>query len=158
MKWANLYTPIIRWLLKSPLHRLLSDTLILITVTGRKSGKRYTIPVEYVRSGLAVYVLSRPERVWWRNLRDGASVMLQLRGEAVAAQAEATLGDVEAFQNAIGVYLAQYPKRATMLGIGRGDNGALREVDIVRAANEWIMITAQFEVETEDAVGDVATA
>jgi len=35
------------WLLQSPLHGLVSQGMLLITVTGRKSGKTYTTPVEY---------------------------------------------------------------------------------------------------------------
>lgn len=35
--------PIMKGLLRSPLHRLLSGTLMLLTYTGRKTGTPYTI-------------------------------------------------------------------------------------------------------------------
>jgi len=34
-------------LLRSPLHRLASGSLLLITYRGRRSGRRFTIPVIY---------------------------------------------------------------------------------------------------------------
>ena len=43
--------PVIAALLRSPLHPLLSPGLVLVTVTGRHSGRRYTIPVGYQRDG-----------------------------------------------------------------------------------------------------------
>src|SRR2546421_3998594 len=38
--------PILVALLKSPLHRLASKNLMLLTVTGRKSGRTYRLPVD----------------------------------------------------------------------------------------------------------------
>src|SRR3954454_18607682 len=76
--------PGVRLLLRSPLHPLVSGRLALITVTGRKSGRSYTIPVAYERSGEVVTIgVGWPERKhWWRNLRgDGAPVTLRLRGD-----------------------------------------------------------------------------
>ena len=75
--------PAVRLLLRSPLHPVLSGQLALITVTGRRSGRSYTIPVGYRREGDVVVVpVGWPERkLWWRNLRgEGAPVRLRLRG------------------------------------------------------------------------------
>lgn len=94
---------LLRALLRSPLHRLVSGRLVLITVTGRRSGRLYTFPVAYSASGDLVTIgVGWPERKrWWRNLRgDGASVRLRLRGaertgHAVAHGDEATGVTVE---------------------------------------------------------------
>lgn len=72
--------PVVRLLLRSPLYRLLPGVM-LITVTGRSTGRRFTTPVQYVREGNQVFVLSRAYRTWWRNLRGGADVHLRLRGK-----------------------------------------------------------------------------
>lgn len=72
-------------LLRSPLHPLaLSRQIALVTYTGRRSGRRFTIAVFYRRSGDDVTIgVDWPERkLWWRNLRgDGGPVELRLRGE-----------------------------------------------------------------------------
>ena len=43
--------PLVRAVLRSPAHRLLSGFLLLFTFPGRRSRKAYTIPVQYARSG-----------------------------------------------------------------------------------------------------------
>lgn len=78
--------PLMKLLLRSPLHGLVSDSLMLITFTGRRSGREYTTPVGYHRvdDGLVVFTHSD----WWKNLRGGAEVRLLLRGERRVALAE----------------------------------------------------------------------
>jgi deazaflavin-dependent oxidoreductase (nitroreductase family) len=68
-------------ILRSPLHGLVSKNVMLITFTGRKSGKTYTTPVNYVRDGETLLVLSHDDRTWWKNLRGGASVSVCLQGK-----------------------------------------------------------------------------
>ena len=86
--------PVVRAVLSSPLHPLLSRGLALITVTGRRSGHRYTFPVGYRQEGDRVIVgVGWPERKrWWRNLKDGDRVEIRIRGHRRAGQAQA-LGD-----------------------------------------------------------------
>jgi F420H(2)-dependent quinone reductase len=76
--------PIVSGLLRSPAHRLLSGRLALITVTGRVSGRSYTIPVLYERDGGTVRIqVGWPERKrWWRNLTGaGNEVTIRLGDE-----------------------------------------------------------------------------
>src|SRR5947199_8119264 len=63
--------PVVRAVLSSAFHRLLSRKLALITVTGRRSGRRYTFPVSYRQDGDRVLInVGWPERKhWWRNLK-----------------------------------------------------------------------------------------
>lgn len=76
----------VKMLLLSPLHVLMSHQTMLLTLQGRKTGKIYAVVVTYVQDGEAVFVLSRAS--WWKNLRGGAQVLLQLRGKAVKGFAE----------------------------------------------------------------------
>ena len=78
-------------LLRSPLHRLVSGRLALITFTGRVSGRSYTIPVRYERTdGVLEIPVMWPERKrWWRNLREEADVRLRLQGRELAGRAVA---------------------------------------------------------------------
>jgi hypothetical protein len=75
--------PVVRALLRSPLHRLVSGGLALITVTGRRSGRSYVFPVAYRREGARVTVeVGWPERKrWWRNLLEPAPVSIRLAGK-----------------------------------------------------------------------------
>ena len=82
--------PLIAAILRSPLHFLLSFGLMLITVTGRRSGRSYTIPVGYRRvdDGLVVMVSRARSKQWWRNYREPSPVALRLRGREVLGRAE----------------------------------------------------------------------
>jgi hypothetical protein len=88
----RLGNPAVRLLLRSPLHGLASRQLALITVTGRRSGRTYTIPVGYRRDGAVVNIpVGWPERkLWWRNLRgEGAPVRVLMGGREYAGHAVA---------------------------------------------------------------------
>src|ERR1700759_4682265 len=69
-------------LLNSRFHGLVSRGLLLITVTGRKTGRQFTIPVSYSeRDGVVRIGGGAPEgKQWWRTLREPSPVKLRLRG------------------------------------------------------------------------------
>ena len=74
------YNAVIAALLRSPLHALLSGQIMLISVTGRKSGATFTAPVNYIQDEDVLWVVSARDRTWWRNARGGCAVSLRLRG------------------------------------------------------------------------------
>jgi hypothetical protein len=78
----HVVNPLVRRLLRSPLHPVLSGRLALITVIGRQTGRRFTIPVGYQReAGVVTVEVGAPHRKrWWRNLRGGARVTVRLAG------------------------------------------------------------------------------
>src|SRR4051812_2573211 len=81
--WNRIGNPAVVALLRSRAHRLVSGRLLLITVTGRRTGRTFEIPVGYSRDGdqLTIPVVMPGAKLWWRNLRGGAPVQLLLRGE-----------------------------------------------------------------------------
>jgi deazaflavin-dependent oxidoreductase (nitroreductase family) len=97
--------PFVSWLLRSPAHGLLSRNVMLVSVTGRKSGKTYTTPVEYKRTGNKVAVVSRAGRTWWRNLEGGAPVRVFLRGKWHDGQADVERPDDQPDRVAIDIRL-----------------------------------------------------
>jgi len=96
-----------RVLLRSPLHGLVSNRVTLITVCGRKTGRLYTTPVDYVRDGDTITVVSRSHRTWWRNLRGGARVTVRVEGKDLKGVAEVVADDREAVAKAL---LALHPR------------------------------------------------
>ena len=83
--------PLVRGLLRSPAHGLLSGRLALLSVTGRRSGRTFTFPVGYHRDGDRVTIsVGSPERKrWWRNLSDAAPVEIWLAGVRRAGTGQA---------------------------------------------------------------------
>jgi hypothetical protein len=73
------------FLLRSPLHGLISKQLMLISFRGRKSGNTITTPVSRIDDGAGYkFFVSSP---WWRNLRGGAQVELLIAGRTITATA-----------------------------------------------------------------------
>lgn len=87
--FQNLGNRILKPLLKSRFHGIISKNLMLITFTGRKSGKIYTTPVQYRRDGERVTMFSQKHRIWWKNLQGGAPVSLRIQGHNYTGTATA---------------------------------------------------------------------
>jgi hypothetical protein len=83
--------PPVKLLLRSPAHGVVSRRLALITVTGRRSGRRFTIPVGYRETDEGIEIsVGWPERKrWWRNLRGGGPVRVRVKGAEHTGWAEA---------------------------------------------------------------------
>jgi len=87
---ASRINPLVTAILRSPLHWILSPGLMLITVTGRRSGRRYTIPVGYQRDEdvLTILVSEAPKKQWWRNFHDPREVEVTVKGKALSGNAK----------------------------------------------------------------------
>lgn len=110
--------PIVRAILRSPAHRLLSGALLLITVTGRRTGREYSFPVMYAPDGddLLIFVGMHEEKSWWRNLRGGADVVVRVRGEDQPRRAELLAGDRDSLREPLAVYLRRFPRAEGAVG------------------------------------------
>ena len=71
--------PIVRVLLQSPLHWPLSRWFAILAWTGRRSGRRYSTPVSYVREGSTAWITTGDN--WWHNLSGGAPVTMRIGGQ-----------------------------------------------------------------------------
>jgi hypothetical protein len=77
--------------------RILGKGLTIVTYTGRRSGKRFSVPVGYRRQGDIVVLQSKygsDTKTWWRNfLGSGREAILWLDGADRAGHAVATQDD-----------------------------------------------------------------
>lgn len=87
-RWFNkTQNPFMKWLLRSPLHFFVSKIFVLLIFTGRKTGKTYSTPVQYVQRDHTLYIVTSAGYVWWKNLQGGAPVTVHLRGKSLAGTA-----------------------------------------------------------------------
>jgi deazaflavin-dependent oxidoreductase (nitroreductase family) len=78
---------VVRGLLRTPLLcRVVGARLITLYVVGRKSGRRYSVPVAYLRHDGALLIGS--PFAWVRNLRTGKPVEVRLRGRRLRADVQ----------------------------------------------------------------------
>jgi hypothetical protein len=127
----------VKFMLRSPLHVMMGDTMI-ITVTGCKTGRKISTPVNYFRNGDTLWVLTTRARTWWRNVKQGAEVNLHLNGQDVKGFAEAIL-DERAVAARLVDYVGHIPLSAGSLGI-RLLNGVPDADDAVRVAKERLFV------------------
>ena len=117
-------------LLRSPLHRVISGGVLLLTFTGRASGQQYTTPINYLRAGDTVMMTT--DSPWWKNLRGGAPAALRLRGHSVTGIAN-VVTDEAAIAEAITAMMARFSRYGRFANVRRGPNGEPNREDLVRA-------------------------
>jgi hypothetical protein len=129
--------PLLRVVLRSPAHWLASRRLLLLSVTGRRTGTVYTFPVGYHRDGDLIKIVSA--RSWWRNLSDGDTpVTVWLRGRRRTATGRAHYGDDTVAAELPG-FLRRNPSLSRMYGIPRRPDGGY-DPDHVRAAAAHVAV------------------
>jgi hypothetical protein len=135
--------PTMRLLLRSPLHGLVSASLMLITYTGRKSGRRYSTPVRYLTRGELVRCFTTTETRWWRNLRGGAEVSLRIRGREARYRATAIHDDVARVRAGLEDYFGEFPQDAAYHAVRLAAGNRPDPADLARAAQHAVMVEAR---------------
>jgi deazaflavin-dependent oxidoreductase (nitroreductase family) len=73
-----------------------SDMLMVITTTGRKSGKRHSIPIGYIRDGDDIVVLSsKNPSNWFRNVLANGTATLEIKKEKFEVRGELITDETE---------------------------------------------------------------
>ncbi|HND48623.1 MAG TPA: nitroreductase/quinone reductase family protein [Anaerolineales bacterium] len=126
------------WILRSPFHGMLSNGMMIISITGRKTGKKITTPVGYYMEGEYLWVITSRERKWWRNLQGGATVDLVLRRKPVQGFAELEL-DEKAVEARMSEYLRHIPQAASRMGV-RIEDGKPNQEDVARTAKDRLFV------------------
>jgi deazaflavin-dependent oxidoreductase (nitroreductase family) len=140
----HIANPFVRLILRSPLHGLFSSALLLITYHGRKSGKEYTLPVQYVQDGNNIYIVPgyAEKKNWWRNLEGGMDVQIRLKGQAMRGagilfEREA---DAEEILKGFGLYLQRFPPSAKIHDVRIEADGRLNPDDLREAVKTIKMV------------------
>jgi deazaflavin-dependent oxidoreductase (nitroreductase family) len=112
---------IVRGLLRTPLlSRLVGSRLVTVYVVGRKSGRRYAVPVAYTRHE-GDLLIGTPFG-WGRNLRTGEAVTIRLKGHRRPAGVR-VITDEQGVVDAYGVMARDNPNFAKFNKIGFDPGG-----------------------------------
>jgi hypothetical protein len=137
--WFN---PIMASVLRSPFHGLLSQNTMLITVLGKRTGRRLTTPVNYFRRGDELLTVSLRSRKWWRNPRGGVLVGLLLAGYERKAFASVAESDSE-IRRGLADIIASSPSMSRPLAIGLDQAGRPNPADLARASAKRVIVRAR---------------
>jgi deazaflavin-dependent oxidoreductase (nitroreductase family) len=121
-----------RVLLGLPFATPLGGRLMLLSYTGRKSGKAYRQPVSYVQQGNTL--LTPGGGNWKWNLRDGQPVRIRLRGRDVLARPE-LVKDPDEIERLLAVMAAANSSVNAFVGIPKGPDGRLDRGRLETAVN-----------------------
>jgi hypothetical protein len=88
----GLVNRVVRTVLRTPvLSGLAGRRLVVLEVVGRRSGRRFEVPVAYTLVG-DVLLIGTPF-AWGRNLRTGEPITIRLRGRRRVADVEVLTGE-----------------------------------------------------------------
>jgi deazaflavin-dependent oxidoreductase (nitroreductase family) len=135
--------PFVRFVLNSPLHSMLSGRLILITYTGKKSGKKHSLPVQYAESHDELIVIAgyHQHKKWWRNLLQQQTINICYRGKWYEASAKAFDGDIDAITPLLPDYLRRFPASARIRGLALDSSGNVEDqAKLSEEAKKVVMI------------------
>ena len=135
--------PVMKFLLRSPVHGIMSKSIMLITFTGRKSGRQFTTPVRYIETEGTVRCFTAVENQWWRNLREEAAVTLRINGQDGRYQARAIHDDPAAIRRWLVFYLALFPQDAAYHEIRLNKDKTLNDADLDKAVQHAIVVEAR---------------
>jgi deazaflavin-dependent oxidoreductase (nitroreductase family) len=105
--------PIVRVALASPAHRPFSGVLLVLAYSGRRSGRKRSLPLQYARLGdrLVVMAGTASQKAWWRNFREPTPVAVTLAGTTTPRLAQVLTGRER--DEAQAVYSARFPRMNT---------------------------------------------
>lgn len=133
----RLINPVLKRILASPLHPLLSSFFMLLGWTGRKTARDYTTPVSYVREGDRVFVTTGDR--WWRNLVGGGQVRLLIAGRSRSG----TATPVTDREECIAVHARLFRERPffrRLAGLPASPGGGAYPSDVARAVDAGRML------------------
>lgn len=135
---------LVRLLLRSPLHRTMSHNTLVLTVTGRKTGRAYRVPVSYSTEGRDLVCFT--DAAWWKNLHPGAPVSVIIGGQRKSATAQAISGPVVAEH--LARHLRHVPRDAKYHAVRLGPGERPHPGDLERAARRTAMIRIRLDKAT----------
>ena len=143
----KIVNPLVLLILRSPLHKLMSDTLLIITCYGHKTGREYSLPVQYAQAGNTIYIVpgNPQQKTWWRNLKEAAPVRLALRGQTLAGNAVVLKPgtDAEAILAGFSLYLRRFPALIKYHNIHVESDGNFNVADLRLAAMQALIIRVE---------------
>ncbi len=128
-----------KFILRSPVHGMISKDKLLITFIGRKSGKNYTTPVSYSQSDGHVTIFTHAG--WWKNLQGGKPVSLRLRGKDVQGVALPVEEDKPAIAASLANHLQKVHSDAGFYGVSFNPRGEPRADEVEQAVKSVVMIS-----------------
>jgi deazaflavin-dependent oxidoreductase (nitroreductase family) len=103
--------PVVRALARTPLHRMLGSRLLVLTYTGRRTGRTYELPVMAAPPGDDLVVVAgwHEGKSWWRNFgEEPREVTVRVGGRRRPFTARRLAPDDGRYREAVDAYLRTF--------------------------------------------------
>ncbi|MEZ5502860.1 MAG: hypothetical protein R3E50_09430 [Halioglobus sp.] len=138
--------PVMRSLLRSPLHAITSHNIGIVHFPGRKSGRKLSTPLSYTLEGNIVRLLSNRSTRWWLNFRgDGVKVEMEIARNRYPGTAVLLEGDSEALRNGVRRFIQALPRDAKVYGLELDANGQVIETSLAAIADQLILVEIRLD-------------
>lgn len=128
MRAQRLVNLLVRGLLRIPgLSRIIGSRLVTLYVIGRKSGRKYTVPVAYLAEGNALLVGT--SFGWATNLRTGEPVAVRFKGKLRSADVQALTAEIDVV-TAYAQMAAANPAFARFNRVRLNEDGSANQQDL----------------------------
>ena len=140
----KIINPIVKTILRSPLHSLMSRNTLLIEFEGRKTGRALSTPISYHAVGGRVSCFTSRSYPWWRNLVANADVTVRLKGCSLNGHANVTESESIQIVSALRDFLIAVPRDAAHAGVLLDQDGQPIESDLIEASKRLVHISIEF--------------
>ena len=138
--------PVMRGLLRSPLHGITSDNIGIVHFTGRKSGRSLSTPLSYTREGNVIRLLSNHSTRWWLNFRgQNVKVEMEIARQRHPGTALLLEGDSEALREGVRRFICALPRDAKVYGLELDDKKEVVESSLAKIAEQLILVEIELD-------------
>jgi len=126
--------PIVRVILKSPIHFILSHQILLFRVIGRKSKKIYEIPASYAHINDVLVCVTLRENLWWKNFIDIEYQDIYFKGKKINKKISINFSDDNFVRTKLKELIEHNPIDAFFAGVKLDRNKVPNSEDLDKAA------------------------
>lgn len=138
--------PLMRALLRSPLHGITSRNIAILHYRGRRSGRQFATPLSYTRDGNVIRFLSAHSTRWWVNFRgEPVNVSVEIAKEMHAGKARLWDGDSEHLREGVRRFLVALPRDARVYGIKLDADRKPIEESLAKVAHDLVLVEVELD-------------
>ena len=126
--------PIVRLILKSPFHFLISHQILLFRVVGRRSKRIFEIPASFAHINDSLVCVTLRENLWWKNFKDIETQEIYFKGKKINKNISINFTDNAFVRDKLKELIEHNPIDAFFAGVKLDKNKVPNSADLDKAA------------------------
>ena len=126
-------------LLRSWLHGVMSSSVLLLSVRGRRTGRQISLPLRYMKNDIGFVCFTTDNAAWWRNFEEPYAVNVLVAGETFSGTASAKRITAGEPVDSLRSFLKRFPSDAGYHGVSVV-RGIPSESDLTGASKRSVQV------------------